>query len=70
MGGGAIKLTTARYIRPSGAPINKLGIRPDILVKSTNIEKYLSVKKKNDRNNDIQLSEAINALNRNINYYH
>ena len=68
--GGAIKLTTARYIRPSGAPINKLGIRPDILVKSTNIEKYLSVKKKNDRNNDIQLSEAINALNRNINYYH
>ena len=68
--GGAIKLTTARYIRPSGAPINKLGIRPDILVKSTNIEKHLSVKKKNDRNNDIQLSEAINALNRNINYYH
>lgn len=68
--GGAIKLTTARYIRPSGAPINKLGIRPDILVKSSNSEEFSLTKRKDDHSNDIQLSEAINALNNNINYYH
>jgi carboxyl-terminal processing protease len=68
--GGAIKLTTARYIRPSGAPINKLGIRPDILVKSTNGKEFSLTKRKDDHSNDIQLSEAINALNNNINYYH
>lgn len=68
--GGAIKLTTARYFRPSGEPINELGIRPDILIKSSNYAISLFPATKTDISNDIQLSEAINVLNRNINYYH
>ena len=68
--GGAIKLTTARYFRPSGEPINKLGIRPDILIKSSKYAVSSFSATKIDISNDIQLSEAINVLNRNINYYH
>ena len=59
--GSAIKLTTARYFRPSGAPINKSGIRPDIVVQSS------ANARSNDDNNsiydDLQLSEAINIMN-------
>jgi carboxyl-terminal processing protease len=31
-GGGAIKLTTALYFRPSGQPIRRLGVTPDLAV--------------------------------------
>ena len=59
--GSAIKLTTARYFRPSGAPINKSGIRPDIVVQNS------ANARSNDDNNsiydDLQLSEAINIMN-------
>jgi len=68
--GGAIKLTTARYFRPSGKPISELGIRPDILVKSSMHEDSLFRDIKGNVADDIQLSEAINILNRRIKYYH
>lgn len=38
-GGGAMRLTTARYYTPSGRSIQALGIEPDILVKPAKLEK-------------------------------
>ena len=52
--GGAIKLTTARYFRPSGKPISELGIRPDILVKSSMHEDSLFRDIKGNVADDIQ----------------
>ena len=31
-GGAAVKLTTARYLTPGGAPITEAGLQPDVLV--------------------------------------
>ncbi len=41
-GGGAMRLTTARYYTPSGRSIQALGIEPDILVKPAKLEKIAS----------------------------
>jgi carboxyl-terminal processing protease len=38
-GGGAMRLTTARYFTPSGRSIQALGIEPDILVQPAKLEK-------------------------------
>jgi carboxyl-terminal processing protease len=38
-GGGAMRLTTARYYTPSGRSIQALGIEPDILVQQAKLEK-------------------------------
>jgi len=38
-GGGAMRLTTARYYTPSGRSIQALGIEPDILVQPAKLEK-------------------------------
>lgn len=38
-GGGAMRLTTARYYTPSGRSIQALGIEPDIVVQPAKIEK-------------------------------
>jgi carboxyl-terminal processing protease len=38
-GGGAMRLTTARYYTPSGRSIQKLGIEPDIVVQQAKLEK-------------------------------
>ena len=38
-GGGAMRLTTARYFTPSGRSIQAKGIEPDILVEPAKIEK-------------------------------
>ncbi|MDE2030254.1 MAG: S41 family peptidase [Alphaproteobacteria bacterium] len=38
-GGGAMRLTTARYYTPSGRSIQALGIEPDILVHQAKLEK-------------------------------
>lgn len=66
--GSAIKLTTAQYFRPSGSPITKSGIRPDIVIKNTESAS------KNDRDEsiyeDLQLSEAINIMNNRLEYNH
>lgn len=41
-GGGAMRLTTARYYTPSGRSIQALGIEPDITVKPAKLEKIAS----------------------------
>ena len=38
-GGGAMRLTTARYYTPSGRSIQALGIEPDIVVQPAKLEK-------------------------------
>ena len=38
-GGGAMRLTTARYFTPSGRSIQALGIEPDIVVQPAKLEK-------------------------------
>ncbi|MGB9154803.1 MAG: S41 family peptidase [Alphaproteobacteria bacterium] len=38
-GGGAMRLTTARYFTPSGRSIQALGIEPDIVVQQAKLEK-------------------------------
>ncbi len=38
-GGGAIRLTTARYYTPSGRSIQQLGIEPDIVVQPAKVER-------------------------------
>jgi len=38
-GGGAMRLTTARYFTPSGRSIQALGIEPDIIVQPAKLEK-------------------------------
>jgi carboxyl-terminal processing protease len=41
-GGGAIRMTTARYYTPSGRSIQALGIEPDIAVEQEKLEKVAS----------------------------
>jgi carboxyl-terminal processing protease len=41
-GGGAMRLTTARYYTPSGRSIQALGIEPDIVVQQAKLEKVAS----------------------------
>jgi len=41
-GGGAMRLTTARYYTPSGRSIQALGIEPDIIVQPAKLEKVAS----------------------------
>jgi carboxyl-terminal processing protease len=41
-GGGAMRLTTARYYTPSGRSIQALGIEPDITVQQAKLEKLAS----------------------------
>jgi carboxyl-terminal processing protease len=41
-GGGAMRLTTARYYTPSGRSIQEIGIEPDIVVQQAKLEKVAS----------------------------
>ena len=41
-GGGAIRMTTARYYTPSGRSIQALGIEPDITVEQEKLEKVVT----------------------------
>jgi len=56
--GSAVKITTEKYLLPSGRDINKEGITPDILVEMApeNVGK----------DNDVQLNKAIEILKKNI----
>lgn len=47
--GGGLKLTTAEYLTPNMNPVNKVGIKPDIVVENTTEE-------------DLQLKKAIEVL--------
>ncbi len=61
--GGALKLTTQRYLTPKKRDINKVGLEPDIKIVMTeeDYEKidYFALP---DLENDLQLVEAINYL--------
>jgi carboxyl-terminal processing protease len=60
--GRAIKLTTSRYFTPSGDSIHEVGITPDVLVDDTAGFPDLSLSGGVDRENDIQLFEAVARL--------
>ena len=67
--GGAIILTTARYYRPSGNPITSSGIRPDVKIVDYNYFKNSKYNSRVDLKQDVQLSQAIDILKRNRDYY-
>ena len=62
--GRAIKLTTSRYFTPSGDSIHETGITPDVYVDDTAGFPDLSLVGVVDRENDAQLLEAIERLQR------
>lgn len=62
--GRAIKLTTSRYYTPSGDSIHDIGIKPDVLIEGTAGYPDLSLSGGVDRDNDTQLQEAIERLQR------
>lgn len=51
--GSGVKLTTARFFTPKGSAINKIGVKPDVIIKNGN----------NDQ--DAQLKRAIELINKN-----
>ncbi len=62
--GRAIKLTTSRYFTPSGVSIHETGITPDVYVDDTAGFPDLSLAGVIDRENDTQLLEAMERLQR------
>ncbi|MDH3336805.1 MAG: S41 family peptidase [Gammaproteobacteria bacterium] len=62
--GRAIKLTTSRYYTPSGDSIHETGITPDVYVENTPGFPDLSLAGIVDREQDVQLIEAIERLQR------
>ncbi|GAB4280810.1 MAG: S41 family peptidase [Coriobacteriia bacterium] len=53
--GGAVKITTAHYLTPSGRSIHKVGLTPDVRVEMKPADQR-------DRDTDVQLSRAIEVL--------
>ncbi len=62
--GRALKLTTSRYYTPSGDSIHDVGITPDVFVDDTPGYPDLSLAGQLDREADVQLTEAIERLER------
>jgi len=62
--GRAIKLTTSRYYTPSGDSIHETGITPDVYVEDTPGYPDLSLSADIDREQDLQLLEALDRLQR------
>ena len=62
--GRAIKLTTSRYYTPSGASIHETGITPDVYVEDTPGFPDLSLSGVVDEQQDVQLFEALERLQR------
>lgn len=58
--GSAVKITTARYLTPSGRDINKIGITPNMFVAEAKDARL------GDPANDTQLSAAISVLHQKI----
>ena len=58
--GAAVKITTARYLTPSGRDINHLGITPNVFVAEAKDAKL------GDPTNDTQLSTAISVLHQKL----
>ena len=63
--GGALKLTTQRYLTPNKRDLSKEGLTPDIKIVMTE-EDYMKIDYTAlpDINNDLQLIEAINYFNK------
>jgi carboxyl-terminal processing protease len=62
--GRALKLTTSRYFTPSGDSIHETGISPDVFVENTTGYPEMSLAGLVDPQNDSQLAEAIERLQR------
>ena len=58
--GAAVKITTARYLTPSGRDINSVGITPDVTVQENKNPRYGELTK------DVQLDTAVGILNQKI----
>jgi carboxyl-terminal processing protease len=58
--GAAVKITTARYLTPSGRDINHLGIEPNVFVAEGKDNRF------GDPTNDMQLSTAISVLHQKL----
>ena len=62
--GRAIKLTTSRYYTPSGDSIHETGITPDVYIEGTPGYPDLNLSAYVDREQDAQLQEALDRLQR------
>ena len=62
--GRAIKLTTSHYYTPSGDSIHETGITPDVYVEGTPGYPDMSLSAHVDREQDVQLQEAVDRLRR------
>lgn len=63
--GGALKLTTQRYLTPNKRDLSKEGLTPDIKIVMTEEDyKKIDYTALPDMNNDLQLIEAINYFNK------
>jgi len=62
--GRAIKLTTSRYYTPSGDSIHETGITPDVYIEGTPGYPDLNLSAYVDREQDVQLQEALDRLQR------
>jgi carboxyl-terminal processing protease len=62
--GRAIKLTTSHYYTPSGDSIHETGITPDVFVEGTPGYPDMSLSAHVDREQDVQLQEALERLKR------
>jgi C-terminal processing protease CtpA/Prc len=61
--GSAIKLTTSRYLTPSGRSINGLGIEPDVLVRNEDPNRqYRGAHGRVALRDDPQLLEALRLV--------
>jgi carboxyl-terminal processing protease len=62
--GRAIKLTTSHYYTPSGDSIHETGITPDVFLEGTPGYPDMSLSAHVDREQDVQLQEALERLKR------
>ena len=60
--GSAIKLTTSRYLTPSGRSINGTGIDPDVVVHARADQQYRGDSGPTERKDDPQLLEALRLI--------
>jgi carboxyl-terminal processing protease len=61
--GSALKLTTSRYLTPSGRSINGTGIQPDIVIHSDDVNRqYRGANSRTPMRDDAQLLEALRLI--------
>jgi carboxyl-terminal processing protease len=54
--GSAIAITTAKYLTPNGTDINKVGVKPDVVVEQPDMVELGDLKK------DVQLTKALDVM--------